>query len=174
MSAQYDFGQALIEETRRRLLGESLPRLRRCLDLIDEQTLWRRPNEQTVSVGNLVLHLCGNARQWIVSGLGGAPDHRQRQAEFDEPGPIPKQVLIEKLEATMNDVAKVLDGVDPATLLEKRPVQVYKDSGLSILIHVVEHFSYHVGQISYVVKLTQNVDLGYYAGRNLEITEDQL
>jgi len=165
-----DFGRALLAEAKRRLLGESVPRLRKCLGLLSEEEIWSRPNAETTSVGNLVLHLQGNARQYIVAGLGGAPDQRRRSAEFAETGPLPTAELLSRLDALMAEVEATLDRVDPTSLLEKRRVQGFDESGLSILVHVVEHFSYHVGQISYVVKSRQAVDLQYYDGVNLEAT----
>jgi uncharacterized damage-inducible protein DinB len=158
----------LIQETRRRLLGESLPRLKRCLDLLEEEEVWLRPNESSNSVGNLVLHLCGNARQWIVSGLGGAVDNRRRSEEFSARGPLPKSYLIELLDALASDIEAVLDRLSEGDLLKVYPVQVFQETGVSILVHVVEHFSYHVGQVGYFVKARKNLDLGYYSGHDLE------
>jgi uncharacterized damage-inducible protein DinB len=157
----------VVEEFRRRMLKESVPRLKKCLNVLTEEEIWHRPNAQTVSVGNLVLHLCGNVRQWILSGIGNQPDRRQRQKEFDEKGPILKEKLINNLDDLMMDVDRVLDGVDAAMLVEKRKVQGMDETGLGILIHVVEHFSYHVGQITYYVKTHKNMDLKYYGGMDL-------
>jgi uncharacterized damage-inducible protein DinB len=165
-----EFGRALVVEAKRRLLGESVPRLRKCLGLLSEEEIWRRPNAETSSVGNLVLHLQGNVRQYILSGLGGAPDQRRRSSEFAETGPLPAAELLSRLDGLMAEVEATLDRVDPASLLAKRRVQGVEESGLSILVHVVEHFSYHVGQISYVVKSRQAIDLKYYDGMNLEAT----
>jgi uncharacterized damage-inducible protein DinB len=165
-----DFGRALLAETRRRLLTESVPRLQKCLGLLSEEEIWRRPNAETTSVGNLVLHLLGNVRQYLLSGLGGAPDHRRRSQEFAETGPLPTPELLARLDALVAEVEEVLGRIDPASLLVQRRVQGFEESGLSILVHVVEHFSYHVGQITYVVKSRQAVDLQYYAGKDLNAT----
>ncbi len=113
-----NWGIALIAESKHRLFDESVPRIRKCLGQLSDDEIWFRPNAETVSIGNLVLHLCGNARQWICSGLGGEPDHRQRSKEFEQPGPIPRADLLELLEQTETDVRRVLDSVDTATLLE--------------------------------------------------------
>jgi uncharacterized damage-inducible protein DinB len=166
--ADNDWGEALIAESKRRLFDESVQRIRRCLDQLTDEEIWYRPNAETVSIGNLILHDCGNARQWICSGIGGEPDHRQRSKEFEEQGPVPRTELIRQLEQTETDVRRVLDSVDPASLLDKRPVQIYQESGLSILVHVVEHFSYHTGQITYAVKSRKGIDMGYYSGQKLE------
>jgi uncharacterized damage-inducible protein DinB len=164
-------GQALIADCRRRLFDESLPRLKKCLALLSDEEIWTRPNAETVSAGNLVIHLCGNVRQWIVSRLGGAPDIRQRDAEFSEPGPMPRGKLQERLDTVMDEARQVLARLDPSSLAEPQTVQGFQETGVSILIHVVEHFSYHVGQISYVVKSRKCVDLQYYGGHDLNKTE---
>ncbi len=162
-----DFGRALIAESKRRLFKDSMPRIRKCLAELSEEEIWHRPNAEVVSVGNLVLHLCGNVRQNIVSGLGGAPDDRVRDREFAEAGPLPAADLLARLDAVMADVDSALDRLDPESLLDIRRVQGFEESALSILVHVVEHFSYHVGQITYVVKAGKAIDLGYYAGYDL-------
>lgn len=164
------FGRALIEETRRRLFRDSQPRVHKCLGELSEEEIWRRPNEETVSIGNLVLHLCGNLRQNIVSALGGAPDRRRRPLEFSERGPIPATELLRRLDETLAGVAAVLDRIDPASLLDVRRVQGFEESGLSILVHVIEHFSYHVGQMTHFVKSHKSVDMKYYEGYNLNVT----
>jgi hypothetical protein len=132
---------------------------------VDE--VWARPNGQTVSAGNLVLQLAGNVRQYVIAALGGVPDVRERQAEFDAPGRMPTGDLIGRLEKTIAEAAEVLGRIDPGTLLETHAVQGFVESGLSSLVHVVEHFSYHTGQIAYIVKSRKNVDLGIYRGKNL-------
>lgn len=173
MLEKEDLGRELVAECRRRLVEESLPRARKCLSLLSEEDVWHRPNDETASVGNLLLHLSGNVRQWIVSGLGAAPDRRLRQKEFDERGPLPKKELLERLEATLEEACRVLDSLDAASLLERRTVQGFEVSGVSILVHVVEHFSYHVGQITYFTKSRKNVDLKYYGKRDLDRTGPQ-
>lgn len=157
----------LIAEFRRRLFDEGVIRIKKSLRLMREEQIWHRPNDNSNSAGNLVLHLCGNVRQWIVSGLGKADDVRTRQAEFDERGPVPTEKMLADLDAVMADVEKVLDDLRPEDLVADHWVQGYTESGLSILVHVVEHFSYHVGQITYIVKALNDLDVGYYAGQEL-------
>ena len=162
------FHELLLAEVRRRLLGESVPRLKKCLGELTEEEIWRRPNEHSNSVGNLVLHLCGNVRQWLLSGLGKQPDTRHRQAEFDERGPIAVQALIGRLDELVEEVEALLGQLRPEDLLAEHPVQTFRENGVSILVHVVEHFSYHTGQVSYIVKAWKDLDLGYYRGIELE------
>lgn len=162
-----EYGYAVLEEAMRRLFGESLPRIKRCLIHLSEEEVWFRPNEETVSVGNLVLHLCGNVRQWIISCLGGEEDTRDRDSEFSEKGPIPTDELIAKLDETMTEVEAVLTEVDPVALLARVTVQGMEETVLTVIVHVVEHFSYHTGQITYAVKSRIGIDLGYYEGLDL-------
>jgi len=165
--SDHTLGKALISETRRRLFDESIPRIRTCLNHLSEEEVWQRPGPTVTSVGNLVLHLCGNARQWICAGLAGAPDNRDRDSEFMRAGGMDKAALIAHLDAAMADVDAALDAIDPGTLLDKRPVQVFEETGVSILVHVIEHFSYHVGQITWHTKAMKEVDTGYYASLDL-------
>ncbi|NUO01985.1 MAG: DUF1572 family protein [Saprospiraceae bacterium] len=168
MHYEQQFLEALIAETKRRLMDESVPRIKKCIAQLSEPEIWYRPNDHSNSIGNLILHLCGNARQWIVSGLGKAPDHRMRQAEFDERGPIPAHQMLEDLDNVMAEIEAVLNRLTPEDLLKLHPVQVFEESGLSILVHVVEHFSYHTGQITFAVKAMKNMDMAYYGQINLE------
>src|SRR5205085_2382135 len=90
--------EGLRRESRRRLIDESLPRIRKCLAELSDEEIWFRPNEQSNSMGNLVLHLCGNVGQYVLSGLGGAADHRRRPEEFSERGPVPRADLLTRLD----------------------------------------------------------------------------
>lgn len=157
----------IITEVKRRLFDESVPRIKKCLAELSEEDVWYRPNEASNSVGNLVLHLCGNVQQWIVSGLGQAEDIRERDSEFAERGPLPHDHLIHLLETTMEAVSQTLDQTQPRDLLKVYTVQGFEEKGISILVHVVEHFSYHVGQITYFTKWKKAKDMGYYAGLDL-------
>jgi len=154
--------QLLLEQVRVRLLEESIPRIKHCLSLLTEAEIWQRPNEHSNAVGNLVLHLCGNARQWIVAGLGQQTDIRKRDAEFREQGPLPTSQLLDLLDSTWAELESTLDQVKASDLEQTYAVQVFRESGVSILVHVVEHFSYHTGQITYITKALKNIDTGYY------------
>ncbi len=160
----------LLAEVRRRLFDESVPRLKKCLSLLSEAEIWHKPNPHANSVGNLVLHLCGNARQWILHGIGEQPDLRQRQAEFDEAGPLPTAQLLAELDRLSEEVEAVLAHLGPQELVLARKVQGFEENTISILIHVVEHFSYHTGQVSDRTKICKELDLGYYAGQALDVT----
>ena len=151
-----------IAYARKKLLSEYFPRIERCLQELSDEDIWWRAHETNNSVGNLVLHLSGNVRQWIVAGLGGAPDTRNRPQEFAERMPIPKEKLLNKLHATLSEADDVLERFDRSRILEVRHVQKYDVTCLEAIFHVVEHFSGHVGQIIYITKLRKGIDLKFY------------
>lgn len=163
--------QQTLQEVRRRLIEESIPRLRKCLGELSEAEIWSRPNTNSNSVGNLVLHLCGNARQWMISTFGQQRDIRQRNEEFTERGPLPTQHLLDELDHLERALIPVLETITAEDLTKSYSVQGFSETGIAILIHVVEHFSYHVGQVSYFVKAHKDLDLGYYAGLDLNKKE---
>ncbi len=158
----------IMQETRRRLFGEGIPRLKQCLEQLNEEEIWYRPNAHSNSVGNLVLHLCGNVKQWIGTGLGKQPDTRARSTEFAEEGPLSKDELMQRVDTLYKETEIVFDQISVADLLTEHQVQGFRESGIGILIHVVEHFSYHVGQMVYFVKARKGLDMGFYDGVDLE------
>jgi uncharacterized damage-inducible protein DinB len=123
------------------------------MDGLSLENLWWRANPQSNSIGNLILHLSGNLQQWIVSGVGGLPDVRERRREFDERNPTPGAELLSLLRATVVNADAVLTDLDPGSLLEHRPIQTYDVTVLQAIYAVVEHFSMHTGQIILLAKM---------------------
>ncbi len=160
--------EALIREVEHRLFTESWPRIIQCVDQLSRDQVWWRPNESSNSIGNLILHLSGNVRQWICSGLGGLPDQRKRQTEFDERRLLDKDALMKALADTMELARQVIHDLPESELLRSRAVQTFEETGLSILVHVTEHFSYHTGQIAYITKMLTDHSLDFYKGVPLE------
>ena len=58
--------RAFIQNARELLQEDYLPKIERCLDRLTDEQVWWRSHPESNSIGNLILHLCGNARQWIV------------------------------------------------------------------------------------------------------------
>jgi uncharacterized damage-inducible protein DinB len=161
---------AIAEEFRRQIvrrLGESRQRLEKCVGELTEEEIWRRPNPASNSVGNLLLHLRGNLTQWVLCGVGGAEDRRERDAEFAARGGRGKDELLAGLLAVIDAAAGWAAGAGEGELLRIRPVQGYRVSGIDIFVHVTEHLSYHTGQIAFWTKLLKDKDLGFYAGADL-------
>lgn len=158
---------ALIKETLRRIVGECMPRIKQCLDSLSENEIWYHHNTNSNSPGVLILHLCGNVRQWILSGVCGLADHRARDLEFKPESHPDKSVLKEMLDLLASDLQKHLPSINTDVLLEQRKVQCYEETVLSMLVHAVEHFSYHTGQIVYFTKYLKDIDTAFYADQDL-------
>jgi uncharacterized damage-inducible protein DinB len=137
-------------------------RVESCLGKLNDEQIWARGSENANAIGNLVLHLCGNVRQWIVSGVGGAPDLRQRDQEFAARGGVAVSELVERLRGTVDEAAAVLERVTAERLMEPLVIQGYHATGMAAIYHVVEHFSGHTGQIIFATKMLTGEDLGFY------------
>lgn len=151
-------------------MEENTPRIGRCLAELSETEIWKRPNASSNSVGNLILHLCGNIRQYAIASLGGQADHRQRDAEFAAKDGFGKEELLAKLQNTLAEALETIRKASEQEMMRIRTVQGFEMSGIGIAVHVCEHYSYHTGQIAFWVKLLKDKDLGFYSNIDLNIT----
>lgn len=153
-------------------MEENTPRIEKCLAELTEAEVWQRPNDASNSIGNLILHLCGNITQYAISSLGNSADVRDRNAEFAATGGLSKTELLEKLSWTLREAVEVIRLASREEMLRVRTVQGFRMSGIGIAIHVCEHYSYHTGQIAFWTKILKNRDLGFYAGLDLTVKND--
>ncbi len=144
-------------------LDQLAGRIADCLGRLDYDQVWARGTDNENAIGNLVLHLCGNVRQWIVAGIGGAPDVRQRDAEFAARGGLEPAELAERIQAIICEANGVIGKVTDARMMERVTIQGYTLTVCEAMLHVLEHFSHHTGQIIFATKLATGADLGYYA-----------
>jgi len=157
-----DAAQTFIAKARSLLSDDYLPKIERCLVKLSDEEVWRRTNPESNSIGNLLLHLAGNARQWITSGIGGSVDDRMRQQEFDEQTIIPRAELLALLRQTLCEVDVTLAALDPSCVLDECRIQGYNVTVLEAVFHVIEHFSMHTGQIILLTKMLKSADLKFY------------
>jgi uncharacterized damage-inducible protein DinB len=155
-------GQAFIERSRYHLSDDFLPKIERCLELLKDEQIWWRPNNESNSIGNLLLHLTGNVRQWIVSGLGDVIDARDRDSEFAQREVISRDELLSRLRRTVQEADATLGGLDPDKLIDDFSIQGCNVSALEAILHVVEHFSMHTGQIILMTKILAGAELSFY------------
>jgi hypothetical protein len=134
-------------------LTSALSRINHCLKQLNDEQVWWRSHPSLNSIGNLLLHLCGNLRQWIVAGIGGAKDVRNRAAEFAQRGPIPKDELIRLLDATVSETKAALGRLTAAGLLAPRRIQGFEVSGLSAIFDSIPHFRGHTQEIIHLTRL---------------------
>ncbi len=146
-----------------RKLEQLTGRIENCLDRLTAEQIWARGGENENAVGNLALHLTGNVRQWIVSGIGGKPDIRERDAEFAARGGASATDLKQRLRQTVTEAVAVIGALSEERLTERVSIQKYEMPVLEAIYHVVEHFAEHTGQVQFAAKMLTGADLGFYA-----------
>ncbi|MFC2170987.1 DinB family protein [Calditrichota bacterium] len=155
--------QALAVEAVDKLLNFYLPWIKKAVSSLNEEDVWTRPNEKSNSIGNLLLHLNGNVRQWIIHGLGGIDNYRQRDLEFSTRDGIVAKELLNLLSKTVEEACDIISGfTDENMLLESKTIQGFETTTFAAIFHVVEHFAYHTGQIVWIAKAHSDEDLKFY------------
>lgn len=149
--------------------AESLSRVEKCFSFLSEEDVWLRPNKSSNSMANIVIHLNGNIRQYIISGLGNTKDTRNRTMEFSIREGFSKAELLHVFEATIEEACKVVMDLKSEQLIKTYEIQGFDMTGISVLLHVIEHCSYHVGQITYFTKMIKDIDTGYYSDLDLNV-----
>lgn len=148
---------------RRHVQRDQLARIARCVAMLSHADLWRRPSPNCNSVGNLLLHLAGNVTQWILANFGTLADQRDRPAEFAASEGADSAELLARLTAVVGAACDLVDGLSVDELLRERLVQGrYRETGLTSVLHVLEHFSGHAGQIFAWTKQVTGEDLRFY------------
>lgn len=153
---------AFVERSRYYLAYEYPTKIRLALEPLDETTIWKRENPESNSIGNLMLHLAGNVRQWIVGGIGDEPCERDREAEFAATSGFVKRELLSRLTSSVTDADKVLARLTADDLIRDVTIQGRDTTVLAAVYHVVEHFSMHTGQIIMLAKMYSSRPLRFY------------
>ena len=143
-------------------MRQSHERIAVCIHKLTDEQIWLRTGDNANACGNLCLHLAGNVRQWILHGVGGAPDQRVRDAEFAAAGGIARDELLGRLRAVVEEACALIESLPDARLAEMCRPQNYTVTVLEAIYHVVEHFSLHTGQIIFLTKALSGEDLGFY------------
>ncbi len=150
-------------------MDESSRMIHIALSNLEEKYIWMRPNNNSNSIGNQILHLCGNISQYAICSLGNIEDFRERELEFTTKEGYTKKELLYKLNSVVNTAKETINNCTTANLIKKREVQGFVFSGIGIILHVVEHYSYHTGQIAFWVKQLKDKPLGFYDGIDLTV-----
>jgi len=153
-------------------MQESADKIRGCLNLLDEDAFWFQPNEQSNSPDQLLRHLKGNITQYIISGLGDAPDLRKRDEEFIPMANRDRNRVESAFFETIATAIEMIRSANADEMTKIKQVQGFAFSGIGIILHVVEHLSYHTGQFAYLTKLNKNLDLGFYRDFDLNQTNE--
>lgn len=143
-------------------LNQAAARIRHCLAQLTDEQVWSRPHESLNSIGNLVLHLSGNIRQWITSGLGGAVDRRNRAAEFAERGPVARDDLLRTFDSSVTEACVVLRRLNTSDMLARRRIQGFDITGWEALFDAVPHFKGHQQEIIGLTRQLLKEDYQFY------------
>jgi hypothetical protein len=157
-----ELASVFLKFSRQKLLEQFWPRMKESVAPLTSEQVWWRPNDASNSIGNLLLHLDGNVRQWLVDSFNKNQDQRNRPTEFAAQSGLSAADLLSRLGATLDEAAKVLDRLTVDELLAPYEIQGYHVHGLDAVYQVVEHFGLHYGQIVYIVKSLLGKDLGFY------------
>ena len=158
--------ELFLEFSRQKLLEQFWPRMKECVAPLTTEQVWWRPNDASISIGNLLSHLEGNVRQWLVASFRDEADKRNRPAEFAAQGGLSAADLLARLGATLDEAAKVLKRLTVDELLAPYEIQGYHVRGIDAVYQVVEHFGLHYGQIVYITKSLLAKDLGFHKELN--------
>jgi uncharacterized damage-inducible protein DinB len=151
-----------LERSRYYLAYEYPTKIRFAVEAVDDAVIWKRANEESNSIGNLLLHLAGNVREWIVCGVGGAVSTRNRASEFAARDGLMKSDLLSQLTASVLDADRVLASVSDTELDKEVTIQGRETTILAAVYHVVEHFSMHTGQIIMLAKMHKPGAIKFY------------
>jgi len=167
-----EINEIISREFEQRVLIEGVERIKKCISYLSDEEIWTKPNSNSNSIGNLIVHLEGNVRQYILSSVGGEKDTRQRTKEFEDSGTKDTKEAINRLTKAVRQSVEVVKGLEAGEYKREEQVQGFTMTVLSCIVHVIEHFSYHVGQITFYTKFLKNLDTGYYEGQDLDKRRD--
>ena len=145
--------ETFIARSRYWLVKEYPIKIRRCIDVLPPEAIWQRPNAESNSIGNLIVHLTGNVTEWILGGVGGQTISRNRAGEFAKKDGPDGAKLLADLEVVLRKADKVLAKLTENDLSRSLPIQGRQTTVLAAIYHVVEHFAMHSGQIILLTKL---------------------
>jgi len=152
-----NIGSQFLEQTNNNI-NKSSKTIIHCLDQLKDEHIWYGPDSSVNSIGIIINHLCGNLRQWVISGIGGAEDIRKRPLEFDDSKKLTKNELKDKFQEIISHCRKIIKDFNPDNLLEERRIQGFDKNALSAIYSTVTHLGLHAGQIAYITHLILKSD----------------
>lgn len=141
---------------------EGMMKIRHCLDQLDHQQIWWRPHASMNSIANLLLHLTGNMRQWLIAGLTDGQDTRYRQLEFDDRSLRSSHELLAALEHTADTACDCIQQASLHDLMQRRRVQQFDLDGFQTIQDSVCHFRGHVQEIIHMTRCLKSDDYRFY------------
>ena len=159
-NSDYTIAKEFIHISRHQLKLKT-DRIFKCVEKLTIEQIWSRTHNTENSIGNLIHHLSGSIQQWVLSGIEGRPNERNRDEEFERREPIPTDQLLKRLSETVSQADRVLENLTAPELLSERKVKFYDVTVLEAIYHIVEHLSGHTGQIISATKRMTGASLGF-------------
>ena len=145
------------------LLTHSEATINACLGRLTEAQILHRGGNHENSIANLLLHLSGNIRQWILHGIDNQPNVRQRDEEFSLHPTTPIPEIRTRFAATLDEARAVIAALPESRLLDRTDPQPGGGWGtptvLEAIYRVVSHLELHSGQIVLLTKQLTQTDL---------------
>jgi uncharacterized damage-inducible protein DinB len=148
-----DLNSVALEAFRQRIVTNLPGQIRHCVEELSDEQIWWRGNDESNSIGNLVLHVSGSIRHYLCRGIGGFAYDRDRPAEFAERGPMPRQRLLSIFDETIDIARQTLESFDASRLTEASGEPGYQPTLFDQILGVVLHLTIHTGQIVYATKM---------------------
>jgi len=136
----------------RETLCEGMRKIEHCANQLAESQFWHRPRAEMNSIANLCLHLAGNLRQWLISGVGGQRDIRNRPQEFSDRSNGPKTEILGLLKSTVTEADQILSRLTPADLVAARRIQGFDTTVLAAVTNTISHFRGHTQEIIHMTR----------------------
>jgi hypothetical protein len=155
MEEKENVGRVVLAGLQSRVVKVLPTQIRECVERLSEKQLWWRPNDQSNSVGNLVLHVSGSTMHFLCRSIGGFEYERNRPAEFLERGPISKQQLLEIFDETIEKAAQTFESLKTSDLMKASTEPAYYDFVIDDLLGVATHLATHTGQIVFITKMLE-------------------
>ena len=133
--------------------------IRSCLEDLTDEQLWWRPNDESNSVGNLVLHVSGSTRHYLSRSIGHLNYERDRPGEFSERGPVPREKLLAIFDETIDQAVSVLDSFETSRFTDQTEEPNYYGTVFEQMLGIAMHLATHTGQIVYATKLLKEGSL---------------
>ena len=135
------------------LLDSAMIKINHCLEQLSDDQVWWRPSDEANSIGNLLLHISGNLRQWGIVPLRGEKDLRERQEEFDFRGPMDRDELMSLVNRTVSEAKDEFAQLDESRLLTEAVIQGFPVTLYKAMMHTTTHFIGHAHQIILLTRI---------------------
>ncbi len=121
-----------------------------------EESMWKLAPGISNSAGNLALHLVGNLNHFIGAQIGNTGYVRERDLEFSDKN-VPRETILGSIEKTIGMIENSFKNLNDETLktLLKLNTAGELKTGIEVLLHLLSHFNYHLGQINYCRRMLE-------------------